>query len=161
VAKPAEWPGPNCVAALTNGELLRGTWFNRSAEYAARQRGKSVLPLQFATTFDVKLTPLPLMNDDLALNMSQAPHSPRAPRSGLAGPATTALPPLRRLGPSLAAAGISTNGDLGPRPPPFQGNSLKTLEDAGTTYPWGFSRKLWHLPRGIVWDSFGRVGGCR
>jgi hypothetical protein len=61
VAKPAEWPGPNCVAALTNNELLRGTWFNRSAEYAARQRGKSVAPLQFATTFDVKLTPLPCL----------------------------------------------------------------------------------------------------
>jgi len=61
VAKPVEWPGPNCIAALTKGELLRGTWFDRSAEYTARQRGKSVLPMQFATTFDVKLTPLPCL----------------------------------------------------------------------------------------------------
>jgi hypothetical protein len=61
VRKPGEWPGPNCVAALTTGELLRGTWFDRSAEYIARQRGESVLPSQFATTFDVKLTPLPCL----------------------------------------------------------------------------------------------------
>jgi hypothetical protein len=61
VGKPADWPGPNCVAALTTGALLRGTWFDRSAEYIARQRGESMLPSQFATTFDVKLTPLPCL----------------------------------------------------------------------------------------------------
>ena len=61
VRKSGEWPGPNCVAALTTGALLRGTWFDRSAEYVARQRGESVLPSQFATTFDVKLTPLPCL----------------------------------------------------------------------------------------------------
>jgi hypothetical protein len=42
-------------------EMLRGTWFDRSAEYVARQRGETVLPSQFATTFDVKLTPLPCL----------------------------------------------------------------------------------------------------
>jgi hypothetical protein len=40
---------------------LRGTWFDRSAEYIARQRGQTVFPSQFATTFDVKLTPLPYL----------------------------------------------------------------------------------------------------
>jgi hypothetical protein len=58
LASPAAWPGPNCIAALTKGELLRGTWFDRSKEFVARQRGETVFPLQFATTFDVKLTPL-------------------------------------------------------------------------------------------------------
>ena len=47
------------VAALTTGQVLRGTWFDRSAEHLARQRGETVLPSQFATTFDIKLTPLP------------------------------------------------------------------------------------------------------
>jgi hypothetical protein len=61
VGKSGEWPGPNCIAALTTGVLLRGTWFDRSAEYIARQRGESVLPSQFATTFDVKLAPLPCL----------------------------------------------------------------------------------------------------
>ena len=59
VAKSADWPGPHCIAALTTGEILRGTWFDRSAEFVARQRGENVLPTQFATRFDIKLTPLP------------------------------------------------------------------------------------------------------
>jgi hypothetical protein len=42
---------------------LRGTWFDRSKEFLARQRGEHTLPMQFATTFDVKLTPLPCLLD--------------------------------------------------------------------------------------------------
>jgi hypothetical protein len=61
VGTPGAWPGPNCVAALTTGELLRGTWFDRSAEYLARQRGETVFASQFATTFDIKVTPLPCL----------------------------------------------------------------------------------------------------
>ena len=59
VGTSGSWPGPNCVEALTTGALLRGTWFDRSKEYLARQHGETVFPSQFATTFDVKLTPLP------------------------------------------------------------------------------------------------------
>ncbi len=61
VGSPGSWPGPNCVEALTTGALVRGTWLDRSAEFKACQRGESVLPSQFATTFDVKLTPLPCL----------------------------------------------------------------------------------------------------
>jgi hypothetical protein len=61
VSTPGAWPGPNCVAALTTGQILRGTWFDRSAEHLARQRGETVLPSQFATTFDIKLTSLPCL----------------------------------------------------------------------------------------------------
>src|SRR5512137_501903 len=61
LASPAAWPGPNCVAALTKGTLLRGTWFDRSREFLARQRGENVFPTQFATTFDIHLTPLPCL----------------------------------------------------------------------------------------------------
>jgi hypothetical protein len=59
LASPAAWPGPNCIAALSTGALLRGTWFDRSKEFLARQRGETVFPTQFASTFDVRLTPLP------------------------------------------------------------------------------------------------------
>ena len=59
VATPGFWPGPNCIASLTTDEILRGTWFDRSAEFITRQRGESVFPSQFATTFDVNLSPLP------------------------------------------------------------------------------------------------------
>jgi hypothetical protein len=61
VGSPAAWPGPNCIAALTSGEPLRGTWLDRSAEFRARQLGKAIVPSQFATTFDVTLTPLPCL----------------------------------------------------------------------------------------------------
>jgi len=61
VGSSASWPGPNCVDALTTGALLRGTWLDRSAEFKARQRGESVLPSQFATTFDITLAPLPCL----------------------------------------------------------------------------------------------------
>jgi hypothetical protein len=61
LASPGDWPGPNCIAALTHGDILRGTWFDRSKEFLARQRGETVFPAQFATTFDVKLTPLPCL----------------------------------------------------------------------------------------------------
>ena len=61
VAAAGSWPGPNCIAALTHGDLLRGTWFDRSAEYRARAAGKDVKPREFATTYDVKLTPLPCL----------------------------------------------------------------------------------------------------
>jgi hypothetical protein len=40
---------------------LRGTWWDRSAEYKARQRGETVLGRQFATTYDIQLTPLPCL----------------------------------------------------------------------------------------------------
>ena len=61
VGSSGAWPGPNCIDALTTGVLLRGTWFDRSAEFKARQRGETVFPAQFATTFDVKLSPLPCL----------------------------------------------------------------------------------------------------
>jgi hypothetical protein len=63
LASPATWPGPNCIAALTTGALLRGTWFDRSKEFLARQRGETVFPIQFATTFDIELTPLSCLKD--------------------------------------------------------------------------------------------------
>lgn len=59
VARSRDWPGPHCIAALTTGKVLRGTWFDRSAEFTARQRAEKVRTSQFATTYDIELTPLP------------------------------------------------------------------------------------------------------
>ena len=59
VAAAGDWPGPNCIATLTHGDLLRGTWHDRTAEYRARAAAKDVKPGEFATSFDVKLSPLP------------------------------------------------------------------------------------------------------
>ena len=56
-------PCGNCIAALTHGDLLRGTWHDRSGEYRARAAGKDVKPGEFTTSFDVKLAPLPCVRD--------------------------------------------------------------------------------------------------
>ncbi len=63
VAAAGDWPGANAIAALTHGDLLRGTWHDRSGEYRARAAGKDIKPGEFTTTFDVKLTPLPCVLD--------------------------------------------------------------------------------------------------
>jgi REP element-mobilizing transposase RayT len=62
VSGAGDWPGLNCVAALTHGDLLRGTWHDRSAEYRATAAGKDVKPGDFTTSYDVKLTPLPCVH---------------------------------------------------------------------------------------------------
>jgi hypothetical protein len=59
VASAGNWPGPNCIAALTHGDVLRGTWHDRSAEYRARAAGREVKPGEFSTSYDIRLTPLP------------------------------------------------------------------------------------------------------
>jgi hypothetical protein len=58
VSTPAAWPGPHCIAALTHGDILRGTWIDRTAEYRARAAGKDIKPGEFDTTFAIVLTPL-------------------------------------------------------------------------------------------------------
>jgi hypothetical protein len=42
VAHAQDWPGVHCVRELLAGEPIRGLWFNRTAEYAARNRGEGV-----------------------------------------------------------------------------------------------------------------------
>jgi REP element-mobilizing transposase RayT len=73
VAKSGDWPGPQCIATLTEGEPLRGTWFDRSAEFVARQRGENALPTKFAKSYDISLTPLPC-HSHLSTDQRQAEY---------------------------------------------------------------------------------------
>ena len=59
VARILDWPGVHCAAALLEGHPLEGTWFNRTAEYSARQRGKSFHVRDFAQTETLRFEPLP------------------------------------------------------------------------------------------------------
>jgi REP element-mobilizing transposase RayT len=59
VERPEDWPGVHCVRELLAGEPLEGLWFDRTAEYEARRRGKECGPLQFATQEILVLAPLP------------------------------------------------------------------------------------------------------
>ena len=59
VASPQDWPGVHVAKALIQGEDLTGHWFDRTQEYAARNRGETFDRLQFATPETLYLSPLP------------------------------------------------------------------------------------------------------
>ncbi len=59
VAQAQDWPGASCVLALTQGTALAGHWFDRTAEHAARRKGQTPSPHEFATLCSVTLSPLP------------------------------------------------------------------------------------------------------
>ena len=63
VARPADWPGAHCAGALSEGKPLQGVWFDRTAEYNARRRGKSLKADAFAQKYQVELIPLPCWQD--------------------------------------------------------------------------------------------------
>jgi hypothetical protein len=59
VERITDWPGVHCIHSLLSGEPAEGTWFNRTQEYEARNRGESLRPRQFASLETVPLEPLP------------------------------------------------------------------------------------------------------
>lgn len=95
VAAAGSWPGPNCIAALSHGDLLRGIWHDRSAECRARAAGKKIKPGEFATTYDVRLSPLPCVLH-LSRDQQQAHY--------------------RRVVAEINASAATTNRDLGRTP---------------------------------------------
>lgn len=58
-ARPQDWPGAHCVMALVEGQPLRGAWFDRTREYAARTRGETFHRLEFSSVETIILEPLP------------------------------------------------------------------------------------------------------
>lgn len=56
---PFDWPGVHCAKALTRGEKLEGVWFNRTKEWAARNRGLNFGTYDFATRYEVGFAQLP------------------------------------------------------------------------------------------------------
>jgi len=59
VARPRDWPGAHCVKALVEGQSLRGLWWDRTRESAARARGERFDRLEYAATETIGLEPLP------------------------------------------------------------------------------------------------------
>lgn len=59
VARLRDWPGVHCVHSLLDGKPLAGHWFDRTREYAARQRREDYEPLRYASEESVVLSPLP------------------------------------------------------------------------------------------------------
>jgi REP element-mobilizing transposase RayT len=61
VDRPGDWPGLNCVKALTRGKPIRGVWVDRTGMWNA---GKNLgNPKQYETRYEVRLTPLPGMEE--------------------------------------------------------------------------------------------------
>ena len=57
--RPYDWPGVHCARSLVTGEPLEGYWFNRTKEWAARNRGLNFGYYDFATRYEVGFAPLP------------------------------------------------------------------------------------------------------
>jgi hypothetical protein len=63
VDSPRQWPGVHAVRALLGEEELKGYWFDRTQEYAARHRREDFHPLKYATPEILTLDPLPCWKD--------------------------------------------------------------------------------------------------
>jgi REP element-mobilizing transposase RayT len=59
VARPQDWPGAHAAHALVQGKDLTGYWFDRTQEYAARNRGETFDRLKYANVETLHLSPLP------------------------------------------------------------------------------------------------------
>ncbi len=59
VERAIDWPGVHSARALTRDHALRGWWFDRTKEFAARRRGEHYGRYEYATEETVVLDPLP------------------------------------------------------------------------------------------------------
>ena len=59
VERAIDWPGVHSARALTRDHPLRGWWFDRSREYAARRRGERFGRFDYASEITIVLDPLP------------------------------------------------------------------------------------------------------
>jgi REP element-mobilizing transposase RayT len=59
VLRPGDWPGVNCVEAVTRGKSLSGIWYDRTKEYEAERAGQEWKSADFAKRYPVPLSPLP------------------------------------------------------------------------------------------------------
>lgn len=59
VERAIDWPGVHSVRAILEDEPLKGYWFSRKDEYAARKQRKVFDRLAYATEETVVLSPLP------------------------------------------------------------------------------------------------------
>ena len=57
------WPGVHFAKSILGGKPLKGRWFNRTAEYAARNRGEDFGRLKYAEEEELFLSQLPCWAD--------------------------------------------------------------------------------------------------
>ena len=59
VDRVKKWPGVHFAKSILGGKPLKGLWFNRTDEYAARNRGEDFGRLKYAADEELKLSQLP------------------------------------------------------------------------------------------------------
>ncbi len=59
VESVADWPGIHAARQLVAGKPLEGYWYNRSKEWAARNRGRDYGTYDFATQYSIRFAQLP------------------------------------------------------------------------------------------------------
>jgi hypothetical protein len=59
VDRVKRWPGVHFAKSILGGRPLKGLWFNRTAEFAARNRGEDFGRLKYAEEEELVLSPLP------------------------------------------------------------------------------------------------------
>ena len=60
VRRPDQWPGVQIASVFTKEMALRGVWYNRTAEYEARRKGRKFHRHEFATRYEIEIDPLPM-----------------------------------------------------------------------------------------------------
>jgi len=63
VDHPTKWPGVCTVRARLQGEKLIGVWYDETGIYEKARRGGKADRKDFATTYEIRLTPLPCWAD--------------------------------------------------------------------------------------------------
>ena len=63
VGRVTDWPGVHSGKAILERKPLKGLWFSRNQEYAARSRGEDFGRLRYATEEELVLSPLPCWAD--------------------------------------------------------------------------------------------------
>jgi REP element-mobilizing transposase RayT len=63
VDRVKRWPGVHFAKAILGGKPLKGLWFNRTEEFAARNRGEDFGRLKYAEEEELKLSQLPCWAD--------------------------------------------------------------------------------------------------
>jgi len=75
VLRCREWPGLQCIEALTQGKPLEGIWRDRSLEYEANRRDQEVDSETFTKRHTLRLDPLPcwrhLSSDEIRLRLTE------------------------------------------------------------------------------------------
>jgi hypothetical protein len=63
VERADHWPGVSSLMTSTHGARMRGTWYDRTAQFEARRRGEKADPARTERTYEIVVSSLPALAD--------------------------------------------------------------------------------------------------